>query len=221
MKKSKKSLRETTGLPRAQPPSSLEQSISTQELFPTEQAASVSPMETKHDTKQKAEVKKSEEIKHPKEKADHIKVFAVFLLGLFLLIFTYYFFVLSDTVFVPGTAVDAETFKSLFTDANTIYILMDVRDVNNELTNQNILQCGVDFAASSGMGGKNVTYLSIGSEGCITATGKRPDKDCFSDLKNGITIYVREGTTTRYYFNGMVVGVGPEYDVGTCGIKRT
>ena len=152
-----------------------------------------------------------------------LKFVAVGLLGVLVLVFAYYFLNLSDTSFQPGTQVDLKTFKDTFAAANNVYILMDVRHVQNSSTRQNILQCGIDFAGSSGMGGKNVTYFSIDeSEGCVSSNGKGKQSDsyCFSELKNGITIYIHEGTVSSYHTNGIVVSIGPEYRLGACGIQR-
>jgi len=151
-----------------------------------------------------------------------MKGFAVLALLCTAIFLAYYFISLPENSFVPGAKVDSETFKGIFLNANSVYIVMDVRGAGNNVVSNNILQCGVDFAASSGMGGKTVTPLSFGSEGCTAPDGQHPPKDCFAMLKNGITVYVKEGTgEVGYYANGMVVSVGPEYTQGTCAIKRT
>ncbi|MEW6036237.1 MAG: hypothetical protein AB1529_06500 [Candidatus Micrarchaeota archaeon] len=132
-----------------------------------------------------------------------------------------YFFVFAGSKFATGQEVDAETFKGIFLDAEKVYIVMDVRSAPDGVSN-NVLQCGVDFAASSGMGGKTVTPLSMGREGCVAPDGVHTYDECFAMLKDGITIYVKDGPGgARYYSNGMVVTVGPEYKLGACGIART
>ncbi|MEW6722761.1 MAG: hypothetical protein AB1324_05865 [Candidatus Micrarchaeota archaeon] len=145
---------------------------------------------------------------------------ALFVIALALAI--YFILLLPGTSFVPGTAVDAETFKGIFANASKVYIIMDVRGAPDSATSQNVIQCGIDFAASSGMGGKVVTPMSFGSEGCVAPDGPRPIKECVSLLSDGVTVYVREGPGgATYHSNGMVVTVGREYSLGTCGIKRT
>ncbi len=155
----------------------------------------------------------------PKPAANDLpKIAAVVLLAVFVLFLGWYF--LSRAApFVPGAAVDAETFKDIFSKADKVYIVMDVRGVADANASRNILQCGVDFAGSSGMGGKSVSYISLGGEGCVAEDGKHPEEYCFSQLKNGIVIYVKEGTSSSYYSNALVVGVGPQYALGNCAIK--
>ncbi|MCI0503457.1 hypothetical protein L0Y65_01975 [Candidatus Micrarchaeota archaeon] len=155
------------------------------------------------------------------EAGSPMKAFAVVALLCAAVFLAYYFITLPENSFVPGAKVDAETFKGIFLDAANVYIVMDVRGAGSAPVSTNILQCGVDFAASSGMGGKSVTYLSFGSEGCVAPDGAHPPKECFAMLKNGITIYVKEAPgEVSYYSNGMVVPVGADYVQGTCGIKR-
>lgn len=138
----------------------------------------------------------------------------------------WHFVTSAAATFVPGAAVDAETFKGIFNKADTVYIVMDVRGVTDANTRTNILQCGVDFAGSSGMGGKNVSYMSLGDDGCVADDGMRPSggthtaEYCISLLKNGTVIYVKEGTSSSYYSNALVVGVGQQYPAGSCAIRK-
>jgi hypothetical protein len=151
-----------------------------------------------------------------------MKGFAVLALLGAVIFLAYYFISLPENSFVPGAEVDADTFKGIFFDAPSVFIVMDVRGAGSDAISSNILQCGVDFAASSGMGGKSVTPISFGPDGCVAPDGEHPPKECFAMLKNGVTIYVKEGLGgAKYYSNGMVVSVGPDYSVGTCGIKTT
>ncbi len=156
----------------------------------------------------------------PKRKSDLWKVLVVILLLVVAAYFLYHF-VFAGSMFVPGSEVDVETFKDIFDSSEKVYIFMDVRGVDNPTISTNILQCGVDFAASSGMGGKDVTYFSLADDGCIAPDGAHPDSYCFEQIKDGVTIYVKEGPGgANYYTNGMVVTVGSQYAIGTCGIRR-
>lgn len=158
----------------------------------------------------------------PKKGLSAMKTVAVAVLFVIVIGLAYYFLSSSDSRFIPSSGVDAETFKGIFAAATKVYIVMDVRGASNDKASTNVLQCGVDFAASSGMGGKTVTPMSLSNDGCIAPDGKKDPKQCFSMLKDGITIYVTEGTSgTKYYSNGMVVTVGQDYVVGTCGIRQT
>lgn len=156
----------------------------------------------------------------PKEARNDIpKIAAVVLLAVLVLFMAWHFLNGAATTFVPGSGVDAATFKDIFSNASRVYIVMDVRSVTDANTSRNILQCGVDFAGSSGMGGKNVSYISVGDDGCVADDGKHTTEYCVSELKNGIVIYVKEGTSSSYYSNALVVGVGPRYTVGSCAIR--
>ncbi len=157
-----------------------------------------------------------------KDSGGMLKTLAIAVLVLAVLaLAVYIIFIRPSQGFVPGSSVDSETFLQLFEEADMIYIFMDVRGVADDDVRRNILQCGVDFAGSSGMGPKDVTYFSIGEQGCVTPEGAKSDEYCFSQLTNGITIYVQKGETTSYYSNGVVVGVGKDYPIGTCGIHRS
>jgi len=159
----------------------------------------------------------------PKEKDGAAgKLAAVAVLAAFALFFFYYFFVLPQSAFVPGGKVSPEEFKNLFSSATTVYVVMDVRGITDPVVSNNVLQCGVDFAGSSGLGGKNATFFSLSdADGCVSADGIRPLAECTSKLKGGMSIYVKGGSGGAEYFtNGMLVTVGSNYTVGTCGIKR-
>lgn len=149
-----------------------------------------------------------------------LKTAAIVVLAVVVLALVYYFLTLSSNSFVAGPGVTEEQFKEIFANATDVYIVMDVRGVQNEFTNHNILQCGVDFAGSSGLGGKTTTYFSMDEENCVAPDGMHEHSWCFEQLQNGLTIYVTEGEYTSLHTNGMIVGVGPEYSTGTCGIHR-
>jgi len=156
------------------------------------------------------------------EKGGGGKTAFIVVLAAFSLFFTYYYFVLPQSAFIPDGRVDAEGFKNAFGSADRVYIVMDVRGVADPVISNNILQCGVDFAGSSGMGGKNATFFSLSdNDGCVAPDGVHPLNDCASRLKDGITIYVKGGPGGADYFNnGMVVTVGANYATWTCGIRR-
>jgi hypothetical protein len=150
-----------------------------------------------------------------------IKTTAVIILFFAALLVAYYILAMPGNTFVTGQEVDAETFKNIFLDAQNVYIVMDIRGASDDIVSNNILQCGVDFAGSTGMGGKAVTPLSISNDGCVYPEGFLTTEDCFSMVKDGTTVYVREGAGgAKYYSNGMVVYVGSDYALGTCSIKR-
>lgn len=159
-------------------------------------------------------------------KGDRVKIGVVILLAAVTLCLVYVFLLIPEGDF--GARVDAETFKSAFDSAGKVYIVMDVRGVADPNVSDHVLQCGVDFAGSTGMGGKNATIFSFTDEGgeekgCIAGEAQtlRPVRECLSQLKDGVTIYVKSGPGGAEYFSrGMVVTVGANYTMGTCGIRR-
>jgi hypothetical protein len=160
-----------------------------------------------------------------KERGSGLKVLAVIVLLLAVLALGYYFLVQAGNRFDTGAQVDQETFTNNFLNAEKVYIVMDVRGVQDDLIRQNVIQCGVDFAQSAVLGEKGanqkVIPLSFDDSECVAPDGPHPAKDCFEMLKDGQTIYVKEGTPgVKYYSNGMVVTIGREYYLGGCSIKK-
>ncbi|MBN1170183.1 hypothetical protein JXA56_04100 [Candidatus Micrarchaeota archaeon] len=156
----------------------------------------------------------------PQPKSSKIMLLAILLVIAVVIAIAAYVILFPYHSFVPGNPVDSQTFLDLFQQEDNIVIFMDVRGVSDTKTRQNIFQCGIDFAGSSGMGPKNTTYFSMGDaeKGCVTPEGIKEEQYCFDSLKDAITIYVQKGDTTSYYNNGVVVGVNETYPVGLCGI---
>ncbi len=152
-----------------------------------------------------------------------LRIFAIVVLFAALIFLAYYFLVASGTTFATGQEINVDAFKSEFLNASKVFIVMDIRGIGSDAISDNVIQCGVDFAGSSGMGGKSMTYISIDESECVASDGNHPVKDCFDMLKNGLTIYVKGSSGpeggAKYYTNGMVVTVGSNYTLGTCGIK--
>ncbi len=126
--------------------------------------------------------------------------------------------------FDKGTEINAQTFIHLLDEAETIYVVMDIRNVSNSATKKNILQCGVDFASSIGLVGRNVRYMALDpEEGCILGDFNETEvidsvPVCLSYLNDGMSLYVTEGNDTKYYTKAAMVGVNEYYTVGTCDI---
>ena len=126
--------------------------------------------------------------------------------------------------FRKGTEINKETFVSLLSDAEKVYIVMDVRGINDDYTRRNVLQCGVDFAGSYGLVQKEVTYVSMSDSGCVVASlrGKNETTsvtECMDMInEDGLSLYVIEGNETKYYTRAAMVGVGDLYVLGTCNV---
>jgi len=176
--------------------------------------------QSKKEVKQPKIVEIVPEIVEDKEQFGILKIAALIVILVVIAIAAYVILVPYHT-FVPGQEVDKETFLGLFAEEDNIIIFMDARGVSDAKTRQNIFQCGIDFAGSSGMGPKNATYFSIGDDesGCVTPQGVQEEEYCFDQLDDAITIYVQHGDHTGYFNNGVIVEVNSEYPVGLCGIN--
>jgi len=154
---------------------------------------------------------------------DSLKIMAILLLAVAAAVFAYYFITLKESTLKLGNEVNMATFSSILMEAKNVVIVMDVRSFSNYSVNQNILQCGVDFAGSQGLAGKNLTFLSLDAgDSCIGISGNYSASYCFDEMNKGVTIYVKEGNATKFYTNAMVVGMGSNYSANGCniGVKK-
>ncbi len=102
--------------------------------------------------------------------------------------------------FNKGNRINKETFLALLAEKEPVYIVMDARNVSDEYTGRNIFQCGVDFAGSSGLVGRDVFVVGMDDSGCVFASlsGKinktMTNADCIKTLNgDGIALYSYEG----------------------------
>ena len=153
---------------------------------------------------------------------EKIKLLALFILMAVALIFVLFFMnPVEQKVFQTGNPVNGATFKQILTDSTKIFIVMDVRGVNDSIVRQNILQCGVDFAGTVGLTDlKNTSFMSLDDEqGCYAMDRIYPIPYCISQMKEGITLYVHEGDGPEYFTNAMMVGIGKNYTADGCKIS--
>ncbi len=151
-----------------------------------------------------------------------VKFIAILLLLLIAVALAYYFLIASipQQVFTPGAEVNSTEFLNIFSISKEAFIVMDLRNAQNGIQSNNVMQCGIDFASSNGFGDKNVTPLSLDKSSCVTPNGVVDYATCASMMKNRLVVYVRSGNDdVRYYSNGLVVSVGQNYTLSTCGIK--
>ncbi|MEM3422850.1 MAG: hypothetical protein QXF35_04520 [Candidatus Bilamarchaeaceae archaeon] len=128
--------------------------------------------------------------------------------------------------FDKGKKINKETFLDLLAESKKIYIVMDARNASSELVNRNIFQCGIDFAGSSGLVGRNVVYVGMDRNNkCVVAsllnlTNKTLNpNECIKMINSeGISIYINEGNQTEYYTRAAMVGIGDTYVLGSCSI---
>jgi hypothetical protein len=153
---------------------------------------------------------------------DKIKLLILAFLILGAVWMAYYYITLPQkTELVLGNEVNLETFNSILGDAESVHIVMDVRDVEDQQIKTNILQCGVDFAGSFGLVGKNLSIYSFDNEqGCIGMGENYPLSYCIQKMEEqGVVLLIEGGNSTTFYSNAMKVGVGNNYTVGTCSVK--
>lgn len=155
-----------------------------------------------------------------------MKIMAICAIAIVLLIVVLGFIYLSSNNFVPGNQVNESAFKDVFMAAPKVFIVMDIRGAQDNHTRNNIMQCGIDFAGSTPLGGKDVVPISIGDQECITPDGPEPISSCISELKGGLTIEISQVTPTtpegaRFFSNGMEVFIGSNYTANSCGFKTS
>lgn len=129
--------------------------------------------------------------------------------------------------FDKGNRINKETFLALLAEKEPVYIVMDARNVSNNYTRRNIFQCGVDFAGSSGLFGRDVYIVALEDTGCVLASLPRAinrtatNSECIKMLNGGgIAIYSHAGNDTLYYSRAAMVGVGDTYILGSCSIGK-
>ncbi len=157
-------------------------------------------------------------------KTNRLKTVAVAILALAVLALAYYYFALPGLTFVPGAEVSRESFAEILGNSTTVFVVIDLRGVQGDALRNSVMQCGIDFAGSTGIGDKEVIPLSLDSE-CFTPSGTKSISECTSMLDGGLTILIKgvpEGASpgASYYKNGMIVMVGSNYSMGGCSIKK-
>lgn len=151
---------------------------------------------------------------------EKIKMLVSVMLVLVAVWFAYPYLTAEQAEFVKGSEVDAPTFNAILTNASNVYIVMDIRNAKDDATQQNILQCGVDFAGSYGLVSKNLTLYSFDTnQGCVNIERNYPVSHCLKQLENGIALYIEDGNETRFYSNGMRIGMGTSYALGSCSVN--
>jgi len=130
-------------------------------------------------------------------------------------------------LFNKGKEVNKKTFIDLFVNTNPVYIVMDTRNVNDDLVKRNIYQCGVDFAGSSGLVGRDVFIVGMDDKGCVYAhfslsvNKTASNAECMKMINtNGIVLYITADNETKYYSRAAIFGIGDTYVLGSCSIGR-
>jgi hypothetical protein len=154
-----------------------------------------------------------------KRKQGNLKMLATIALVVLAIAVGAYIFMQPEAKLIPGTEINGATFANILSKSNTVYILMDLRNVKNENTSRNIMQCGVDFAGSPGLVGKNLGIYSVDQSGCTGLEEKTSISDCLKKTSKEIVLQIKEGNETRFYTNMMIVGIGNSYSENGCMIN--
>ena len=133
------------------------------------------------------------------------------------------------SVLLNSPKINQSEFLTEFSDTNSVAIIMDVRNSEDNETKRAILQCGVDFAGSFGFADKNVKYYSFdydnSKEECISSDMANSSmgisvSKCLNEINEyPMIIYIKNGNSTQFYKKGVVVGVNKQYILGTCAIN--
>jgi hypothetical protein len=151
---------------------------------------------------------------------EKMKIAATVVIVVIALAMAYYFLVFQSGPASPklGNPINLPTFATLLSQAQDVYVVMDVSNATGQVK-QNVIECGVDFAGSPGLGGKNMTFFSIDTGGrCIGANGNYSSSWCFAQMENGLSIIIQPGNSTSFYTDAMVVGMGDNYTAGGCSV---
>ncbi len=123
-----------------------------------------------------------------------------------------------------GENVTMQEFASNLLASSKFYIVEDLRGLERyPLSKQNIMQCGVDYAGSPGLVGKDFTvYAFDDGDLCGSMEGTSPISECYEELlaalddPNTTIIWIEKGTESEVYSRGLIVRLSDSYVYGTC-----
>ena len=126
--------------------------------------------------------------------------------------------------------ISADEYFVRLQDASTLSIVMDLRGAPDNQTRVKIMQCGVDFASSVPLGGKNITIYSMDDTTCIVSypnesmqqyDTKGKDNYCLKEMyTTDMTIFIHVGSKseTNYFRDKLLISMAPDYN-DKCGIS--
>lgn len=158
------------------------------------------------------------------EKPGLLKSFAVLLLIVIAALSFYYFFYIypSSSASVPdyakGVLADKQEFLNNLQSSSKVYLVMDLRGAS-ELQAGRIMQCGTDFAGSSGLVGKDIISYALEDQSCTSIDGRMKLSDCVNNAMGGVGIYIRSSGTTAFFTDKFIVAIGNNYTAGGCRIN--
>lgn len=123
-----------------------------------------------------------------------------------------------------GQNATMQEFASNLLASSKFYIVEDLRGLERyPLSKQNIMQCGVDYAGSPGLVGKEFTvYAFDDGDLCGTMEGVTTISECYEELLaasndlNTTIIWIEKGNESEVYSRGLIVRLSDTYVQGTC-----
>lgn len=118
-------------------------------------------------------------------------------------------------------AVEPNVFADQLLAASEVFIIQDLRDVNSDIIRKNIQQCGIDFAGSMGLAGKNITIFALEGNECTTLDGIVELNDCLDKINAATNplINIKQGNQSTFYKTKLEVGISEEYLPNSCNIN--
>ncbi len=119
-----------------------------------------------------------------------------------------------------GETATSAIFTEGLQNANKVFIVMDIRGVASEKQKGNIMQCGTDFAGSSGLVEKELVIYAIEGNSCMNLNSTNLKvNDCLADAISNFAIIINGGSKTTFMKNRAIVGIGEEYEFGECKVN--
>lgn len=130
-----------------------------------------------------------------------------------------------------GQNATMEEFATSLMYAERVYLVQDIRGLEKyPLSRNNIMQCGVDFAGSEGLVGKEANiYILEGNECSASEAGSnltiKTVAECHSAVASAFgksgnsVIWIEKGQSPSIYQGGLVVRINETYSQGLCSIR--
>ncbi len=158
-----------------------------------------------------------------------LKMFAVLLLVALAAVSFYYFvYVYPNSSngqngggapdYAKGILADKSVFLSKLQSSGQVYLVMDLRNAS-ELQRGYIMQCGTDFAGSTGLVGKDIVSYALEDASCTSIDGQMKLNDCINKAMGGVGIYIRSSGATAFFSDKFIIGIGGNYTAGTCRVN--
>lgn len=132
---------------------------------------------------------------------------------------------------LKGESASMEAFANYLISSNTVYLVEDLRGLERyPISRNNIMQCGVDFAGSEGLAGKELDIYILEEETCSASEAggnltTKPISECHASVASAFgkegnaVIWIEKGYTPSIYPSGIVVRVNETYTQGMCNIQ--